>query len=389
MKTEDKTGVLYTECHNLCAVKTGYSACGDYFEIFRDAQAVTAVLADGLGSGIKASVASAMSCASVMRMIKAGFSVKEAAGTVIKTARRAKETQNAVYAAFTVVRILNDGTASVLTYDAPGPVLITNKQAYVPKMKFTLTQGQVTGELNIRLKEGDGLLVMTDGITQAGMGRELPFGWTEEGVREFVNANHALGFTEKDIPQLLINRASALSGGYLHDDASAAYFSCRKGRVMNIITGPPSARENDAAAAREFMRADGIKIICGSTTADIISRETGINVGFTKTYSGFFRPPKYIMKGIEVVTEGAVVLNQLYNIIDLEGIKLDKESCVTEIAVLARVCDVINIYLGKAENPGHDDIAFTQLGILPRAVIINMLAEKLRKMGKLVVIKEV
>ncbi|PKL91715.1 MAG: hypothetical protein CVV21_06730 [Candidatus Goldiibacteriota bacterium HGW-Goldbacteria-1] len=389
MKTENKTGMLYTDCHNLCAVKTGYSACGDYFEVFRDARAVTAVLADGLGSGIKASVASRMACASIIGMIKAGFSMKEAAACVIKTARRVKEGGKAAYSAFTVIRILNDGAAGVITYDAPMPVLITGRQAYVPEMKYTTIEGQVAGELNIRLKEGDGLIVMSDGITQAGMGRDLPFGWTEEGVRDFVSGSHAAGFKENEMPELLVNRAAAVSGGYLHDDASAAYFSCRKGRVMNIFTGPPSEKNNDAAAVSEFMAADGIKVVCGSTTADIISREAGIDVGYGKTYTGFFRPPKYFMKGIEVVTEGAVVLNQLYNIIDQESLKLDRESCVTEIAVLARVCDVINIYIGKALNPGHNDIAFTQLGILPREVIVNMLAEKLRKMGKLVVIKEV
>jgi hypothetical protein len=43
--------------------------------------------------------------------------------------------------------------------------------------------------------------------------------------------------------------------------------------------------------------------------------------------------------------------------------------------------------VGKAQNKGHNAVIFRQLGILPRLRIIPLLAEKLKRSGKLVLVR--
>ena len=209
-----------------------------------------------------------------------------------------------------------------------------------------------------------------------------------EGVAEFVGQKISAGLSHSQVLQLLMDRASGISGGSLGDDTTAAFLSCRAGRVMHVMTGPPLEKNSDDDLVESFMNKPGVKVVCGSTTADIVSRYTGRPIERQKVSPAFFRPPKYFMKGLDLVTEGAVVLNQLFNIVALTDMELDMESCVSELAVLMRVCDIIHFYVGGAENTGHNDIAFAQMGIIPRKKIIPLLAERLRGMGKLVILNE-
>ncbi len=100
-------------------------------------------------------------------------------------------------------------------------------------------------------------------------------------------------------------------------------------------------------------------------------------------------PPRYQIEGIGLVTEGAVTLNQLYNVLDEDPSAFEEVSGVTELHALVHAADRINIWIGGAENPATTDISFRQQGILSRHKILPLLAKKLQEMGKLVVVKEV
>jgi hypothetical protein len=206
---------------------------------------------------------------------------------------------------------------------------------------------------------------------------------------KFLNEKISAGFEHGELSRLLTSAAAEISAGAFEDDTTAALLTCRKGRVMNVLTGPPVKQSDDKATVERFFGMQGLKVVCGSTTADIVSRESGKVIDRQKIYPAFNRPPRYYMNGVDVVTEGAVVLNQLYNILEVEDNKLDPESCVTEIAVLMRACDVIKFYVGGAENPGHGDVIFKQLGIIPRRKIVEFIADKLRAAGKLVTVETI
>ena len=106
-------------------------------------------------------------------------------------------------------------------------------------------------------------------------------------------------------------------------------------------------------------------------------------------FSSLLAPPNYRLEGIELVTEGAVTLNHAYNIWDENSDKYEKNSPVTDLVSLLSVADRVNIFVGGARNAAEDDISFAQNGIISRKLIIPLLADKLRKDGKLVVLEEI
>jgi hypothetical protein len=68
---------------------------------------------------------------------------------------------------------------------------------------------------------------------------------------------------------------------------------------------------------------------------------------------------------------------------------LDSSSPVARLKELLDNCDKINFYIGRADNPAQNEsMIFSQLRIFPRVKIVEMLAAKLRELGKAVAVKE-
>ena len=81
-----------------------------------------------------------------------------------------------------------------------------------------------------------------------------------------------------------------------------------------------------------------------------------------------------------------MTLNQAYNILEEDPRDFTETSGVTELCVLLRSADRVNILAGKATNPASNDISFRQQGILSRRAIIPLIIDKLKQAGKLVTI---
>ena len=97
-------------------------------------------------------------------------------------------------------------------------------------------------------------------------------------------------------------------------------------------------------------------------------------------------PPEYTIDGIDLVMEGAVTLNQAYNILDEDA--TGGEEGIFKLCSLLRNADIVRFFEGMAENTAHDDITFKQMGILKRAIIVQLLNEKLIRMGKVTTIEK-
>jgi uncharacterized protein YjgD (DUF1641 family) len=100
----------------------------------------------------------------------------------------------------------------------------------------------------------------------------------------------------------------------------------------------------------------------------------------------FTAPPEYSINGIDLVMEGAVTLNQAYNILE-EDVE-DGEEGVLKLCSLLRQADIVRLFEGMALNTAHDDITFKQMGILKRPIIMQFLNDKLVKMGKVTTMKK-
>jgi hypothetical protein len=364
--------------------KQDYIVCGDTYICERTLESTFFVLCDGIGSGVYANIA-AITCANRMvELHKAGVSMRNMSEMVADSMHRARE-EKIPFAAFTAVKILHDGLFSTYTYEAPSPFIIRDEFITPLKPVIHAAEYELIGETTGKLELGDSLVVVSDGITQSGLGRGYSFGIGAEGVADYINKKlEYIGDLHK-LPAEVLKMSQEISGGKHEDDSTVAILQCREASQLVILSGPPALRSKDKEIVENFMRSPGIHVVAGSTTADIVSRELNKEVKMIGMGRPLGSPPEYRIDGIDLVTEGAVMLNQVYNILGEEGCKIDSDSPVERLCAMMQGADVITFFTGSALNEAHDSRVFRQAGIRPRLAAIQLISKKLRDFGKLVV----
>ena len=361
--------------------------CGDVVGSQRNEAATSVVCADGIGSGIRAHIAAELCVSRLLEMLRLGMSLRKAVGSVVRSMERNRE-PGSVFTAFSVARILNDGLTTVMSYEAPPVALLSRRHALLLPSHSIELGGTLVTESECYLEPGEGLLLMSDGITQAGIGRGMPYGWQTEGVLRFADSCLSDGHSPKELACMVHDHARN-SWGEGGDDCTVVTAWCRRGQILNILTGPPSKKDQDGAIVRRFMQAEGLTAVCGGTTAEIVARVLGKSIRMANDPASLIAPPRFEIPTVDLVTEGAVTLNQVYNVLDEDLNDLIEISGVTELCALIQVSDRINFIVGQAKNQASGDISFRQAGILTREHIVPLIAAKLRAAGKLVVVEYV
>jgi hypothetical protein len=406
----------HVDVHSVQSSKKPGMPCGDVLATLRTNTGTTMICADGIGSGIRAHIAAQMCVSRLTESLQQELSLRTVFQSVATTMQSCRDPQKP-FAAFSIARIRSDGYATIFSYDAPLPILISRQGATVLANRPFPLPGGLAMESNCQLDMGEGILLMSDGITQAGLGHGSTTEWTSEGVVRFINNRISARLKLSLAPEMLHKEALARWKGETQetarpagadrafspyspdarhqvtvrrtakvtgDDCSIMLGLCRTGQTVNILTGPPKDRDNDLPTVKRFLQLPGLKIVCGGTTAKLVAKYLNVPLEMESEPMSTIAPPRYGIKGINLVTEGAVTLNQVYNILDEDIANLHEDSGVTELRLLLGVADKLNIIIGKADNTANADISFRQRGVLSRKVLIPLLAEKLRQEGKLV-----
>ncbi len=364
------------------------AVCGDVVETRRLPDATWVVCADGIGSGIRANVAATLCAARLLALAEGGRPMRALFRGAAKSMARVRA-PGQPYAAFTMARFLPDGNATILSYDAPPPLLLSPVDAQPLPQLRTEEDGAVLCEANCRLDPGAALVLVSDGVTEAGRGNRMPGGWGARGLCGFLTDAVVRGADPAAMPDMVNARADALCGDGPRDDSTTVLIRCRRGVVLNILTGPPVDSRNDRALVERFMAMEGLKVVSGGTTASVVERVTGAEIRLTPQSMGTLAPPAHRMDGVDLVTEGAVTMNHAHNILDAPPERYEPNSAATELVTLMRNADRINFIVGCAANQASNDIRFTQQHILPRTTVVPLLKERLEKDGRLVVVEYV
>lgn len=389
-------GYIHVEIDKQQVSKHTGDPCGDVVACERTTSHCTIIVSDGIGHGIKANIAAQMCVSRILQLLRQGVSMRNAFASLVKTMERSKGT-DMPYAVFTVARILNDGVTTILSYEMPAPVLVTKRYAQVLHQRI-LTQSQsLIAEANCHLATEEGILIVSDGITQAGLGMGLHDGWTIDGTSRYISDCLSDGASLSSIAGIVLNHAKDLwtsdekkkTKKGLGDDCTAVFASCRMGRTVNILTGPPSDTKKDREVVTRFMRMEGKKVVCGGSTAKIVARVLEKPLLMEDNPQSMLAPPRHMIEGIDLVTEGAVTLNQVFNVLDEDAAVFNEESGVTQLHQLLNNADRVNILIGGAFNPATANISFRQKGILTREKILPLIAKKLEESGKLVTIETI
>ena len=177
---------LYTDIGYKSINHVGEQLCGDHVEIVEQEDGSTViVLADGLGSGVKASILSTLTSKIISTMMAAGLSLEECVKTIVDTLPVRSE-HGVAYSTFTIIRIDRNQTAEVIQYDNPPVIYIHNdKVTTYPKIEMHV-DGKTILRSVVRLSENDLFVVMSDGCPHAGTGRSYNYSWEVSDIAQFM-----------------------------------------------------------------------------------------------------------------------------------------------------------------------------------------------------------
>ncbi|PKK88085.1 MAG: stage II sporulation protein E [Candidatus Wallbacteria bacterium HGW-Wallbacteria-1] len=354
--------------------KQGQFVCGDVF-LSQKAQGdrVVSVLADGLGSGIKASVLASLTTTMAARFISSDIDITRAAEIIMETLPVCKERRIA-YSTFTIVDMDRKGSTRIIEYDNPpyillrdGKVLEISKQA-VPLRSFNDRQTFLQYS-SFHVHPGDRIVICSDGVPQSGMGiKPHPLGWGMDRVEEFLVSELACEpeISARLLARRVVHRALQKDEGKARDDTTCGVIYFREPRRTMVITGPPVSRERDSELARKAQEFSGKKIVCGGTTAGIIARELHADVKVDLTSLDPEVPPPSTMAGIDLVTEGTITLSNLCGLLegDLAGGAMGQENrpghplrrnAAMRLATMLLDSDIIDFLVGTRINDAHQD----------------------------------
>lgn len=205
---------------------------------------------------------------------------------------------------------------------------------------------------------------------------------------------------EKDIsPRVMAKKmVSTVNTLYMNkpgDDSTVCAIRFREGRAVTVMVGPPAKKELDATVVNRLMYSKGLKVVCGGTTSQIVSRVTGRELKVLLDYDNPALPPTALLPGVDLVTEGVLTLRKaLENIRELnetggehELINYKKKDGATKLTrVLMEESTEVHFLVGQALNEAHQNPGMpVSLGL--KFSLIGELAEELRKTGKRVTIE--
>ncbi|HZK28719.1 MAG TPA: hypothetical protein VFD19_00710, partial [Clostridia bacterium] len=216
-----------------------------------------------------------------------------------------------------------------------------------------------------------------------GLGRAYPLGWSEEGVASYIQVGSREN-ADDEMLDCLVNRCRILSGGCHTDDSTIIMIKAVKAKHLSLFSGPPASRGLDMEFAHSFQNAKGVRVICGSSTSEVLARELSLRLSFVSEGDGFSSPPRYAMKGADLVTEGALALNQVANLMETDTGEITGSTPAEQLYRFLLDADVIDIYEGTAKNEAHRMTLFRQLGIKPRREALRSIMRSLERMGKMV-----
>ena len=382
--------------NNLCA-DIGYNSinhygeqlCGDHVDVVeQDDNSTVIVLADGLGSGVKASILSTLTSKIISTMIAAGLPLEDCVSTIAATLPVCAE-RGVAYSTFTILHLINNEMAEMIQYDNPHIILIRDGSNYDYPTTEMIIDNKKIYKSEVKLKEDDIFIAMSDGCPHAGIGVDYNFGWKREDIISFMETIAPVGYPAKTLSTILIDECYKLYGGQPEDDATACIVRIRKREPMNILFGPPSDRDDSERMMSLFFSKEGKHIVCGGTTASIAAKYLNKPVKTSNVFEASDVPPISEIDGVDLVTEGVITVNKVLEyakdyLSENEkyshwSVKRDGASLISRL--LFEEATDINFYVGRAINPAHQNPDLP-INFTIKMKLVQELSECLRKMGK-------
>ena len=370
----------------------GEQLCGDHVDIVeQDEDSTVIVLADGLGSGVKASILSTLTSKIISTMVAQGISIEECVQTIAATLPVSSE-HGVAYSTFTIIHLIHNETAELIQYDNPHIIMIRNDDLYDYPKKEMYIEGKKIYHTTVRLRENDIFIAMSDGCPHAGPDRSYNTDWKREDIADFMLAMSIAGYKAKSLCTILVDECEKLYAGHPIDDATACVVRIQKREPLNILFGPPANRDDCSRMMSLFFSKRGKHVVCGGTTATIASQWLGKPVLFNSQFEeGSEVPPISEIEGVDRVTEGAVTMSKVIEYardyvtdkLYYDKWRFGKDGACLICQLLFEEATDVNFFVGRAMNPAHQN-AELPLAFNVKMSLVEELSKNLKEMGKYV-----
>ena len=382
---------LYADIGYQSLTKHGQIVCGDHIEkIQRPDGSVVLVLADGLGSGVKACILSTLTSTIISRMVAADLAIPYCVRAIAE-ALPVCSVRKLAYSTFTIISISPTGKALIVQYDNPGIALIRNGEEVPISFTRRNIDEKMIESAAIQLQKGDVLLAFTDGAENAGVapGMSYAYKWGRDNIIRYMEPVCAGGYSAKTLNTMLLNECFERYEGMPGDDTTALTVYMRTREQVNLLVGPPANVEDNEKMMALFFSKGGKHIVCGGTTSRIASEYLHKPLVTSAEFGDDDIPPMGTIEGVDLVTEGILTINRVLDY--AKDYLRDNETysrwCYKRdgASLLARMlfeeATDINFFVGRAVNPAHQT-AELAISFEIKMRLIRELADCLKEMGK-------
>ncbi|MBQ9272385.1 MAG: SpoIIE family protein phosphatase [Mogibacterium sp.] len=385
--------------------KHGQKIGGDVFFLDRDdnSNVITAILSDGLGSGVRANVLASLTAHMASKMSLSPMDLEKSAEVIMDTLPVDSE-KGISYSTFTIAKLIFSDNKSfirieLIEYDNPDSLRFIGaepveweKRAFRLKRKAAIKE-EIIYSSEFEVKDGYRLIFFSDGVAQSGISlgstesaktgvqedaayaafrntanaarhnqilpsaRNNNKGWGTENVSAFVQnvLQKDPDISSRQLARAIVTEAYKNDGYKPNDDITCCVINIRKPRRTLIVTGAPRNRESDKRLGELIKNFDGQVIVCGGTTAKIVARELGKDVKADNSPAGNL-PPASKIDGIELVTEGMLTLTEVAKRLSNKTLlKHMSEDAAKQMIRLLRETDQIEIVVGTKINDEIED----------------------------------
>lgn len=370
--------------------------CGDQVEILKTGDSDIVILADGMGSGVKANILATLTSKILGTMLREGAAIESCVETIARTLPVCK-VRKVAYATFSILQIFHSGQAYLAEFDNPSCVFIRDGKILDYPYKVREIEGKKIHEYRFQVKKNDCFVLMSDGVIYAGAGSILNMqGWTWEAMAEYTLKCTKKTLSASRLAVLLSQACDELYEERPGDDTTVAVARVIERRIVNIFTGPPKDKADDDRLMHEFMHCEGKKVVSGGTSSNIAARFLGKEIVTRADSADPDVPPVAEIEGIDLVTEGVLTLGKCLKLLkkyandefDEEFFdELDADNGASRLAkMLIEECTELNLFVGTSVNKAHKNSELS-FDLSMRMNLVEQLIRIMEQIGRNVTVK--
>lgn len=375
--------------------KHGEELCGDKVEVLYTENSSILILADGMGSGIRANILATLTSKILGTLFAKGIALEEAVETIAETLP-VSTVNNVAYSTFSILQIFDDGNGYLVEYDNPACIFLRDKK--LANLPFTerIIAGKTIQESRFTVEKGDVYILMSDGTIYCGVGDIMNYSWDRESMAQYAEKCAATTKSASRMASLLTDACNDLYGQLPSDDTTIAVARIKEEKIISILTGPPADPAEDARFVADFLKPEGKKIISGGVTGKLAARELHRELIADNSGIDAKIPPTSKISGIDLVTEGVITLNQVVKLlkeytsedVSVEFFEeLDKDNGASRMAsMLIEDCTTVYLFVGSGVNEAYKDKNMP-FEVSARKTLVEQLEEVLKQMQLRVVVR--